>query len=178
MNSINTGMPVKAGGERVGTGEVLSPKDGAEPKQATTTLTLYHHRSFLSFPIVMAILELDMPVRIHELGRGGGIDAALEELRSEAFSALNPQRTAPILVSSSPKNEKDRVVIIESAAIMLYLVERFDTSHALSPGPNAGWEARSQFIQLMVYAVGDIFHMGVQYNFFNNKDTLAWAQSR
>ncbi|KAG5667755.1 hypothetical protein PVAND_015725 [Polypedilum vanderplanki] len=86
--------------------------------------TFYYHP--LSPPVravLMTIKELNIDIKLHE------IDFLKSEQTSEAFTKINPVQTIPVLVD-------DDLIICDSHAICLYLIEKFGKNDKLYPKDN------------------------------------------
>ncbi len=87
-------------------------------------LTLHHLESSRSQRVLWLLEELALPYQIVRYQRDPGTLRAPPALR-----AIHPLGKSPVLVD-------DGQVLAESGAILEYLVERYDTGHALAPSPH------------------------------------------
>ncbi|WP_086644331.1 glutathione S-transferase family protein [Acetobacter sp. DsW_063] len=110
-----------------------------------------------SVKVLIALEELDLDYRLH------GVNVRLGEQKSADFLALNPNARIPVLVDSSADGH--RLVLTESAAILVYLSEK---TGKLLP---ASGEARFRtFEQLFFHASGLSPSFG-QAGFFQRQAT-------
>ncbi|EER24155.1 Glutathione S-transferase, putative [Coccidioides posadasii C735 delta SOWgp] len=72
------------------------------------------------FKVATVLSELSLPYEVVQVAR--------EDIKGEAFTALNPNGRLPALVDPN----KDDFTIWESGAIVNYLITEYDTEHKLS----------------------------------------------
>ena len=94
-----------------------------------------------SIKVLIALEELDLPYRLH------GVNVRQGEQKAPEFLALNANAKVPVLID--PAAADGRLVLTESAAILVYLAE---TSGRLMP-PDGEGRARV-FEQLFFHASG------------------------
>lgn len=86
-------------------------------------LTVHHLENSRSQRVLWLLEELELPYRVVHHARDPKTLLAPPALR-----AVHPLGKAPVLVD-------DNQALAESGAILEYLVERYDTAHAVSPSP-------------------------------------------
>ncbi|CAB9500182.1 glutathione Stransferase [Seminavis robusta] len=92
-------------------------------ESAAPAPTLYHVPRTISSPIYQALLELDLvnnPIRVETL--------SFPDLKTPEHLARNPMGTSPTFVDA-----KEGIDIWESGAVMMYLLEAYDTKCVLHP---------------------------------------------
>lgn len=102
-------------------------------------LTITHMPFSRSARIIFAAEELGIPYRIDLRRRS--------ELKKPDVLAINPFGGAPVIADGELK-------LMESMAILEYLVERYDASNRLAPPP--GSPLRPKFLQWLHYAEGSL----------------------
>ena len=106
-------------------------------------LTVHHLENSRSQRVLWLLEELALPYQVVRHARDPKTLLAPPALR-----AVHPLGKAPVLVD-------DGQALAESGAILDYLVERYDTAHALSPAPGPGPSAeRQRYRYWMHYAEG------------------------
>ena len=106
-------------------------------------LTVHHLENSRSQRVLWLLEELALPYQVVRHARDPKTLLAPSALR-----AVHPLGKAPVLVD-------DGQALAESGAILDYLVERYDTAHALSPAPGPGPSAeRQRYRYWMHYAEG------------------------
>jgi glutathione S-transferase len=104
--------------------------------------TLYHVPKTISSPIVQVLLEMGAcEVDIVTLDFAG--------LKSPSHLAINP-------MGSSPAFQDGDLKMWESGAVLLYLLETYDTSHAFHPPPGTG-APRGKFFQIQQYIIATVY---------------------
>jgi len=104
-------------------------------------LELYAFATPNSVKVTIALEELGLPYALH------GVNVRKGEQKAPAFLALNPNGKVPVLVDS--EGPEGRLVLTESAAILIYLAEK--TGRLL---PAAGVGRARVFEQLFFHASG------------------------
>ena len=128
---------------------------------------LYHGANFLSFPIAMVILEIDAPVEL--IWCGDTPDKVVAFTHHNSFLNLNLFQTIPVL------EEKDKTTTIEPCAIMMSILERYDTTHyKLHPKPSSVRE-RANFLQLLFFSVREVYRHGLIFKFFSTPKLMEWG---
>jgi len=85
--------------------------------------------------------ELNVPYKDHYLKKKNG------ELNSESYRKINPMGRVPTIV------DQDQVVF-ESAAICIYLADKYKTSIQLAPDYNS--KERAEYLQWMVWSTASL----------------------
>lgn len=99
---------------------------------------LYAYATPNSIKAIIALEELGQDYRLHP------INVRLGEQKAEAFTLLNPNAKVPVLISPA-----DKLVLTESAAILVYLAERHQRLL-----PPSGIDRARVFEQLFFHASG------------------------
>ncbi len=108
-----------------------------------TVLTLYHTKWACSSIPLWALLELEVPETEVAV-----VPVSHKQLQSDTTIAeISPRRMVPVLA------HPDGTTIAESGAILLYVLEKFDTEHKLHPAPNS--PLRAKFLQHIFYVVAE-----------------------
>lgn len=113
--------------------------------ETLSTPVLYHSKWYTSSIPLNVIKELDIPddkITIRTLTR--------DEMKTdEEFGKASPRRINPVLALP------EGISVLETGAITMYLLERFDKDGVLHP---PSWdERRPKFLQGMFYAMTDSF---------------------
>ena len=128
---------------------------------------LYHGANFLSFPIAMVILEIDAPVEL--IWCGSTSDEVVAFTHHQSFRSLNLFQTIPVL------EEEDHTTTIEPCAIMMSILERYDTTeYKLHPRPSSVRE-RANFLQLLSFSVNEVFRHGLIFKYFSTPKLVEWG---
>ncbi len=110
-----------------------------------TVPTLYHSKWFCSSIPLWALLELQVPETEVAV-----VSISQEQLKSDpTIAKITPRHVLPVLAFP------DGTTIVEAGAILLYLLEKFDTAHKLHPAPNS--PLRAKFLQHLFYAVSEAY---------------------
>lgn len=115
--------------------------DGPERAGMMTMLEVYAFATPNSVKVPIALEELELDYALHSVNVRQGEQKALD------FLALNPNGKVPVLID--PDGPDGRLVLTESAAILIYLAEKTGT---LMPSTGEG-RARA-FEQLFFHASG------------------------
>ncbi len=96
--------------------------------------------------------SVKVPIALEEMGldyRLVPVNLRQGEQKTDAFKEMNPNAKVPVLIDPAPKSGTDKVVLGESAAILVYLAEK---SGQLLPADGAG--RAKVFEQLFFHASG------------------------
>ncbi|KAH8104825.1 glutathione S-transferase C-terminal-like protein [Cristinia sonorae] len=143
---------VIASGARGRRGMSLATNPAAQPLMLYTAGTPNGRKVSIMLEELKAMYGLDYDVHPINLGAN--------EQKEPWFLALNPNGRIPALVD---RNRKD-FVVFESAAILLYLAQRYDTQRKFGFEPSE--DEYSRMIQWMFFAHGGIGPMQGQLNHF------------
>jgi glutathione S-transferase len=116
---------------------------------AAPQFTLYAHAGPNPWKVAMVLEELGLSYKIIIVNTEAG------EHKKPPYTNLNPNGRMPTLVDHS----NDEFVVWESGAIMLYLVEKYDTDHKIS---FASFESEAKAKQYLM------FQMSGQGPYFGN----------
>ena len=105
-------------------------------------LTLFHHPGNASLTPHMLLEELGVPYQLRRVDRDRG------EHKSEAYLRLNPNGLIPVLVDARDEGDGTELVIFETAAICLHLL---DTHPQCGFVPAVGTPQRALFYQWLVW---------------------------
>ncbi|GAB3516922.1 glutathione S-transferase [Pseudoxanthomonas daejeonensis] len=116
---------------------------GHSPASGAAMITVHHLESSRSQRVLWLLEELALPYQLVRYARD-----PVTMLAPPALRAVHPLGKSPVLVD-------DGHTLAESGAILEYLVERYDTTHAFSPTPlPVDSSERLQYRYWMHYAEG------------------------
>ena len=117
---------------------------------STGECALIKHATFQSrvclvaVPTVTESASICVPTSVHK------IDIAKGTQKEPWFLRLNPNGRIPVLLDRA---RKDGFAVFESAAILLYLAQHYDTARRFAFDAQAAPDAHSRMLQWMFFAV-------------------------
>jgi len=119
-------------------------------------VVLFHHPLFSSSRCAQLVIELELPVEIRSL--------SYVELKSDAFrNHVNPHLTVPVLAEFNSTGSVDALTlepefsILESGAIMEYLLDRFPSERSEEMLGGREHRARAKVRQWLHYAPATLY---------------------
>ncbi|MFD0738398.1 glutathione S-transferase [Lysobacter koreensis] len=109
-------------------------------------IRVHHLENSRSQRVLWLLEELELPYEVVRYQRDPKTMLAPASLR-----AVHPLGKSPVLEDDGLGR---KTILAESAAIIEYLVERYDTAHRLSPGPEADEDERLRYRYWLHYAEG------------------------
>jgi glutathione S-transferase len=114
---------------------------------ATPQFTLYVHQGPNPWKVVLILEEMKLSYRTIP------VNTRTLEHKQPSYTNLNPNGRMPTLVDHSNGD----FVIWESGAIILYLIEKYDTEHKLSPATFEAQATAKQYLMFQMSGVGPYF---------------------
>ncbi len=118
------------------------------------SLTLYYWPTPNGFKITIMLAELGIDYRLVP------VDITRGEQHTSRYQSISPNGKIPALIDASPRDGRDKAVIFESGAILLYLAEKYDQFLPKEV------EARSQTVQWLFWQMGGLGPMAGQAHHF------------
>lgn len=120
---------------------------------ATPNITLYTFATPNGFKISTVLEELGLPYKVRV------VDISAEEQKEDWYLKINPNGRLPAITDGSTR-------IFESGAIMLYLVDKYDTSRKISYAP-VDLPGYTEQLGWLFWQIGGIGPMQGQAHHFN-----------
>ncbi|KZT58762.1 glutathione S-transferase [Calocera cornea HHB12733] len=124
------------------------------------------HKHFTLYTNVEAANGWKVAIVLRELGLTYDsvyLDFTKHEHKSPEYLKLNPNGRIPALID----HENDDFVLWESDAILVYLVERYDTDHKLSAATDAERALQNQWLFFQASGQGPYFGQFFWFSFFH-----------
>eukprot|EP01122_Echinamoeba_exundans_P014540 TRINITY_DN6613_c0_g1_i1.p1 TRINITY_DN6613_c0_g1~~TRINITY_DN6613_c0_g1_i1.p1 ORF type:complete len:238 (+),score=71.23 TRINITY_DN6613_c0_g1_i1:39-716(+) len=101
---------------------------------------------------------------VHELGLENEIEIVMldkiEQSRSEEHLKLNPNGRVPVYFEGERSNPT--FVLVESVAIVLYLLEKYDKDHKLMLPADADPHKRGKMWQFLTYSPSELYRLSAE----------------